>query len=296
MLENVLDCSEASKTCSCEGANTNACAHPEVGHLVMLVCPVACAPTNGSTYIATTVVTTNIVSTPSVLPVSTTSAPAVVTLADTGCPRNCGTPEQGGGTCATRPSDGMLICRSCNNNRIRQKGLCLLEVHCRARKVQSGILKGQGCQCANPRCHNCKRKATSQGGDTCLVCRDGWYLLNGECIEMCPVGLTMSGISSFRRRCLEPYVCKGGRLFDGSFSEGTLVERGETFGCRCPAPGNKVGGNCFACVHGAGGFGDVCLRCSGGKFLHDGACIDECPVGTSAAGVGNYGRTCELIG
>lgn len=208
VLENVLDCSEASKTCSCEGANTNACAHPEVGPLVMLVCPVACAPTNGSTYIATTVVTTNIVSTPSVLPVSTTSAPAVVTLADTGCPRNCGTPEQGGGTCATRPSDGMLICRSCNNNRIRQKGLCLLEVHCRARKVQSGILKGQGCQCANPRCHNCKRKATSQGGDTCLVCRDGWYLLNGECIEMCPVGLTMSGISSFRRRCLEPYVCK----------------------------------------------------------------------------------------
>lgn len=211
------------------------------------------------------------------------------------CPKNCGSPELGGGTCRIRPSDGVLICSSCNSNRIRQKGLCLLEVHCRARTVQSGKLKGQGCKCSNLRCHNCKRRSEATGGDTCTVCRDGWYLHDGDCVEVCPAGMARSGISLFRRRCLAPYTCKGGRIFDGSFTEGNLIDRGESFGCRCPAPGNKVGGDCFACEHRANEVGDRCVRCSGGKYLSDGACVNagSCPNGTVPVGVGNYGRECK---
>lgn len=211
------------------------------------------------------------------------------------CPKNCGSPEFGGGTCRTRPSDGIVICSSCNSNRIRQKGICLLEVHCRARVVQSGKLKGQGCKCSNLRCHNCKRRSEAKGGDICTVCRDGWYLHAGDCVEVCPAGMARSGISQFRRRCLTPYTCKGGRIFDGSFAEGDLIDRGEPFGCRCPAPGNKVGGDCFACEHRANEVGDYCVRCSGGKYLSDGACIDAegCPDGTVQDGAGNYGRECK---
>lgn len=208
------------------------------------------------------------------------------------CPKNCGVVELGGGSCTARKSDGATICSSCNHNRIRFKGACLLEVHCRAQKVQSGKLKGAGCRCANPRCHNCKRRSESQGGDTCTVCRDGWYLLNGDCVEACPATMASSGISLFNRRCLEPFICKGGTIFDRNITSNALVLRGESFGCRCPAPGNLAGGNCYICEHFASGVGDLCARCSGRKNLYNGHCVDECPVGTIEMGEGNYGREC----
>lgn len=211
----------------------------------------------------------------------------------TECPKNCGSVSLGGGTCGIRPSDGVLICKSCNSNRIRQKGVCLLEVHCRSRTIQSGKLKGQGCKCSNIHCHNCKRRSESQGGDTCTVCRDGWFLLNGDCVEECPPEMASSGISLFRRRCNVPFICRSSKIYDKALDGSqTLIDRGEPFGCRCPAPGNKVGGNCFACEHRAGGVGDICLRCSGGKFLMDGVCLDECPTGYTPVGQGNYGKVC----
>lgn len=220
---------------------------------------------------------------------------AAATVGTTGCPKNCGTPDRGGGTCAIRPSDTALICKSCNSNRIRQRGICLLEVHCRARSVQSGALKGSGCRCANPRCHNCKRRSVSEGGDVCTVCRDGWYLLGGDCVETCPAHMTMSGISLFRRRCIDPHVCRGGKIYDaplgGTFTQ-PLFERGAPYGCRCPAPGNVPGGYCFACEHRAGEHGDRCLRCSAGRYLFEGACLSRCPNGTQGVGSSSYGREC----
>lgn len=211
------------------------------------------------------------------------------------CPKNCGQPQFGGGSCRTRSADEVLICASCNDNRIRMKGFCLLEVHCRARKVQSGKLKGLGCKCSNPHCHNCKRKSVSQGGDICTVCRDGWYLHNGDCVEKCPSKMTSSGISLFRRRCVLPYVCKSGKIYDGPL-DGTFTQvlsnRNEPYGCRCPGVGNQIGGNCFACEHRPGGVGDVCLRCNNAKYLLGTMCIDICPNGTIGIGFGNYGRKC----
>lgn len=153
-----------------------------------------------------------------------------------------------------------------------------------------------------PRSQNCKLRPDSSGGSVCTVCRDGWYLLDGKCVEKCPPDMASSGISDFRRRCLKPFVCRSGKVYDaaidGTFSQ-TLTNRNAPYGCRCPAPGNKVGGNCFACEYRAGGDGSRCLRCSGGKFLHNNACYDECPAGTvpsgpkrADGGIRKYGKEC----
>ena len=219
------------------------------------------------------------------------------------CPRNCGPGgAEGGNTCRLRASDNKVICTSCKHGRVLFKGKCLLNYHCRARKVQSGSMKGLGCKCSNRHCHNCKIYGAGgqdgeRGSEECLTCRDGWYMApdGSDCIEMCPATHAASGISLFRRRCLEPYTCKSGKLWDGDpFDGGTM--RDTNYGCRCPAPGNAAGGNCFMCEHFAGGVGDHCLRCNNKKYLNPEthACGDGCPDGYDKwSPGGSYGRECR---
>ena len=88
---------------------------------------------------------------------------AVVQTTERTCPRNCGTPDRGGGTC--RPNGR---CTSCNDNRIRQSGVCLSSISCRAAGILTGRLAGNGCRCANSHCHYCVRQAL---GDECRKCR-----------------------------------------------------------------------------------------------------------------------------
>ena len=77
------------------------------------------------------------------------------------CPRNCGTPENGGGTC--RPTG---VCLSCNDNRLRVNGRCVQSVACRARQIQSGSMEGENCRCLDAHCHYCNRAVS---GDVCRV-------------------------------------------------------------------------------------------------------------------------------
>ena len=93
----------------------------------------------------------------------TTTAMVTTTAAAFTCPRNCGTPARGGGTC--RPNGR---CTSCNSNRIRQSGTCLSSISCRASRILTGRLAGNGCRCANSHCHYCVRQAL---GDECRKCR-----------------------------------------------------------------------------------------------------------------------------
>merc|ERR1711881_195565 len=94
--------------------------------------------------------------TPSPPPAVTTTAAAEATTTND-CPRNCGPGgEEGGNTCRLRSADNEVICTSCKHGRVLFKGKCLLSYHCRARKVQSGSMKGLGCKCSNKHCHNCK--------------------------------------------------------------------------------------------------------------------------------------------
>ena len=93
---------------------------------------------------------------PTTLP---TTPPTIPSPAD--CPRNCGTEARGGGGC--RP-DGR--CTSCNDNRLRVSGRCVLSVACKGRRIQTGSMAGGGCRCLDDSCHYCTRVVV---GDTCRV-------------------------------------------------------------------------------------------------------------------------------
>ena len=131
------------------------------------------------------------------------------------CPRNCGSAARGGGTC--RPNGR---CTSCNDGRLRVSGRCYQSLSCKGRRVQTGSQRGQNCRCLDERCHFCTRVVA---GDTCRVCRDGSYLLDGACVAACPAGMASMGIGQFKRRCMAPFECNSGRI------QGMEVN----YGCKC---------------------------------------------------------------
>ena len=88
------------------------------------------------------------------------------TLAPGTCPRNCGVPDRGGGTCRTNGR-----CRSCNDNRVLQSGRCYASIACKGRRIQSGSQTGSNCRCLDENCHYCNRAAA---GDTCTVLTLNW--------------------------------------------------------------------------------------------------------------------------
>jgi len=163
---------------------------------------------------------------------------------------------------------------------VRQSGRCFSTIACKGRRIQSGSQAGSNCQCLDDHCHYCNRAAE---GDTCRVCRDGHYLLDGACVEACPVGATSLGIGSFKRRCMEPFTCRNGRIADTDLG----------YGCKC-ATDEMTASSCQFCDFRADEHGQHCNRCLGGKFLLDNRCVDDCD-GTDliAYAPGNYGRECR---
>merc|ERR1712232_283686 len=144
-----------------------------------------------------------------------TASPPPPTVTAGSCPRNCGTADRGGGTC--RPNGR---CLSCNDNRLRVNGRCVQSLACRGRRIQSGSMTGENCRCQQDTCHYCNRNVER---DTCRVCRDGTYMLDGACVESCPAGLASLGIGQFKRRCLPPFECRNGRI----------VGQDVSYGCKC---------------------------------------------------------------
>ena len=98
---------------------------------------------------------------PPTTPPPTTPPPTSpqTTLAPGTCPRNCGVPDRGGGTCRTNGR-----CRSCNDNRVLQGGRCYASIACKGRRIQTGSQTGATCRCLEDDCHYCNRLAD---GDTC---------------------------------------------------------------------------------------------------------------------------------
>ena len=223
-------------------------------------------------------------------PAPTTPAPPTLALAPSaptpsgGCPVNCGQPARGGGTCRATGQ-----CLSCNADRLRVNGRCALSLSCRGRRVQSGMMTGQGCRCLDDRCHSCQRTVSR---DTCRVCRDGAYLLDAECVAVCPVGLASSGVGLFKRRCAAPFVCQTGRL----------VGLDVSYGCKCAAENNLAIAHCQLCEHRAGEYGQHCLRCNNRQYLYENRCRENCDglrgLGNTVALAhytpGTYGRECRV--
>ena len=211
---------------------------------------------------------------PTARPSSSPSPPSPTNIGE--CPRNCGTPEGGGGTC--RP-DGSR-CLSCDADRVRQSGRCFRSIACKGRRIQSGSQAGSNCRCIDDHCHYCNRAAA---GDTCRVCRDNFYLLDDVCVESCPAGVTSLGIGGFKRRCMDPFSCAAGRI----------QGRDVAYGCKC-ATGDMSPAACQNCEFRADEFGQHCTRCNGGKYLFNNRCQDDCDgTGLIAYAPGNYGRECR---
>jgi len=200
------------------------------------------------------------------------------------CPRNCGQAENGGGTCVERSSG--IKCTSCNGDRLLVRSKCVRELSCKGRRIQTGSLVDLGCRCLNEHCHFCTRFPTS---DTCRVCRDGWYLLDGDCHASCPTRLASSGIGLFKRRCAEPFTCQSARL---------VVDPPVNYGCKCASVDNSAIADCQICDHRAGEHGEHCRRCNAGKFLHGNRCHNTCVGLEGADGLieyapGTFGRECR---
>ena len=197
--------------------------------------------------------------------------------------------------CRARPNDPTdITCQgSCPAEYIKAAGRCLNKVNCRASKISTGKLTGESCNCRNRNCHFCATTATTE---TCSRCRNGFFLLDGECVESCPSELTQKGASPFARRCLEPFTCKRGRIHDLGAS-GELALRPRTpYGCNCPTPSNsKADGGCFQCEFAAGENGaNRCSVCRNNKYLHNGACLDSCAgTGLAEYAPGSYRRECR---
>ena len=126
---------------------------------------------------AYTVTTTCIGAPPTTLPTTPPTTPLPTTPLPTttpvDCPRNCGTEARGGGGC--RPNGR---CTSCNENRLRVNGRCVLSVACKGRRIQTGSMTGGGCRCLDDSCHYCTRVVD---GDTCRVVSCGGKQKGKKC-------------------------------------------------------------------------------------------------------------------
>lgn len=83
----------------------------------------------------------------------------------------------------------------------------------------------------------------------CERCKSGRYLLDGICVEVCPVDLVAWGEGAAGRACVAPFSC---RADDG---------------CECPL------GGCQECEVGL--IGTTCTQCVAERFLVSGKCRKE---------------------
>eukprot|EP00054_Salpingoeca_dolichothecata_P026647 m.191810 g.191810 ORF g.191810 m.191810 type:complete len:589 (-) comp25723_c1_seq1:28-1794(-) len=94
----------------------------------------------------------------------------------------------------------------------------------------------------------------------CVQCTDRKHLFKGICVHSCPSNMFVKRPNALRgRKCV---VCK----------------RGKNFCARCARNGAR------------------CKECKGGRYLHDGKCLDRCPRGFAEANFeSKRGRTCERV-
>lgn len=143
---------------------------------------------------------------------------------------NCGNPDCF--RCRIR-RDGTSECLRCRNKKYFYQGECLTSCPIDKGVVKSRFIGSFGRECLTPfecrgnriitsdheassspcRCvqHSCFLCSFDAGGETCKRCRDGRYLFNHTCMDLCPQGMTAYGFRNFGRECREPFICSGDR-------------------------------------------------------------------------------------
>ena len=162
---------------------------------------------------------------------------------------------------------------------------CLTPFICQSGSIQDRDVS-YGCKCpeegnlAIAACHRCEHRA-GEYGQHCTKCNSGRFLFENRCTRQDCEGLWESdGLVSYNpgnygRQCRAPFLCTDRVDEDGA-------------ACKCP---RAVGRNdCTACSYDADGV--VCERCTNGKFLRNGACVNACRSGETPTGSGADGREC----
>ena len=106
-------------------------------------------------------------------------------------------------------------------------------------------------------CHRCDNTT-----NTCTMCRNSKFLLNGTCVDDCPEG---------------DYIATGSGSFGNACEK--LVSACDT-----------TMDQCYQCSED----NTKCLQCKNSYFLYEGDCLATCPDGTKPAGGGRFNRFCLL--
>eukprot|EP00049_Salpingoeca_infusionum_P002694 m.58954 g.58954 ORF g.58954 m.58954 type:complete len:1085 (+) comp11738_c0_seq1:374-3628(+) len=146
----------------------------------------------------------------------------------------------------------------------------------------------QACACQAD-CYSCRLDGANQPTE-CLRCKNEQYLLNGECVDGCPVNYDAIGFGSFGREC---------QLQDGATPAPTDAPTTTYNGEQCVGRLTLFGAqacicndDCHTCQY-EGSIAGMCTRCKNEQYLYNGECLASCPVGYVEAGSGSFGRSCE---
>eukprot|EP00037_Helgoeca_nana_P030437 m.375995 g.375995 ORF g.375995 m.375995 type:complete len:414 (+) comp28189_c0_seq2:112-1353(+) len=172
-------------------------------------------------------------------------------------PGYCGAYEHNCLTCNAEST----MCTRCRNSRYLHNGTCLQ--NCPNAYIEQGFGRfgrqcammspGQTCLARTMGCHDCSSMTA------CGKCRDQQYLHNGTCIPACPPNTVPVGTGNYGRVC-------------------------ETIGLSC----TPRAADCQDCNTQ----GTACTKCRNSRYLHNDVCIETCPAGTRARGIGTYNREC----
>lgn len=138
-------------------------------------------------------------------------------------------------------------------------------------------------------------------GARCNMCKNRRYLLDGRCVRECPpVGFTPTGAGKFNLRCVRDastHTTSTSAITPTTTlpDAGSCIARRTATGDSCLCNPLAACHECSLGLTADGGLtGTLCFMCKGGRYLHEGACLEACPVGYEAEGAGLFNLRCVM--
>jgi hypothetical protein len=183
-----------------------------------------------------------------------------------------------GNTCVECKVEGCKVCsgelpdecKVCETNRNYLFG------HCPKTCPDKFYEKDGECLPCDKSCEKCKN------GHSCVECPHPKVLLNGECVETCPLSYTMNPDTKKCEKC-EQTECDSCDAKNpkncNTCQAGYFMYNGVCYP-RCPNGTSPKGTTCEPCPEGCSNCKDgKCQGCGEGKVSKDGKCVTECGSG-----------------
>ena len=152
---------------------------------------------------------------------------------------------------------------------------------CQSGRLVVDLAVNYGCKCATEDnsavvdCQICEHRA-GEHGQHCTKCKAGKVLFDKRCQDSCDgTDLISYAPGNYGRECRAPFAC---------------TDRTDEAGVACKCARSVGKNDCLVCDYGSNGA--VCQRCTKNFFLHNSACVEACPDGTSGVGADRSGREC----